>query len=532
MTSRTRSQDDRLPASHLVRIVFHMRWLLLAWFSLACLQAHPNHQLDLTYPSPAADWQSDSLPLGNGYFGALVMGGVAADTIRLTDPYTKDTEGRLQALGDLVIATGHDPKEARTFLRRLDLQTASVEVSYRAGRLRQRREYFCSYPDRVLVGRLRSIRKRSLNLTLSWENVLKGAMARSDTSANRLVLSGDGYEVVAEVRLKGGQLRESDDRNLQIVGADEVALILTLSQNEAFSARKHLDQLKHDDAVGLYQRHLPDYQDQFHAMYLTLEGGGKSHLATNRRREAYAATPEEDPSFEELLFQYGRYLYIASHRKGGPLPTAQGIWGIPSRALTDGFLDLMHAGAAPTQLFTALGDSFDLVQKLPEQSESSPLSKVASFYQNSQSRQANLAYEQFRSLLKEDLADNLLVKDRQVLANMAIVRSVCDLFGREQDATLYLADNLPKAWTDGSVVGLRTPNYEVAYVWQESEFVEGYLTRLSDGEAVVASSIPLLLDRAGSGEEPQTLTPDATNVVRFPMQTEVTLRLRRPDPEE
>ena len=445
-----------------------------------CLQAHPNHQLDLTYPSPATDWQSDSLPLGNGYFGALVMGGVASDRIRLTDPYAKDVEGRLQALGDLLIATGHDPKEARTFLRRLDLQTASVEVSYRAGRLRQRREYFCSYPDRVLVGRLRSIRKGSLNLTLSWENTLSGSTIRSDTNANRLFLTGDGYEAVAEVRLKGGQVKENDGKNLQVIGADEVALILSLSQRETFSAPKHLDQLKHDDAVGLYQRHLPDYQDQFHAMYLTLEGGGKTHLATDRRREAYAENPEEDPSFEELLFQYGRYLYIAAHREGGPLPTEQGIWGIHNKAPAEEFLALMHAGAPPTQLFTAFGGSFDLAQKLPEQSENSALGKVASFYEKCQSRQADLAYEQFRSLLKGDLADDLLVKDRQVLANMAIVRGVCDLFGREQDATLYLADNLPKAWTDGSVVGLRTPNYEVAYVWQEGVFVEGYLTRMSD----------------------------------------------------
>ena len=108
--------------------------------------AHPNHQLDLTYIKPGMDWQHDGLPLGNGYFGALVLGGVAEDRIRITDPLLRDETNQLQRLTDLLIETDHDPAQARTFLRRLDLQTASVEVSYRDGRVRHRREYFASYP--------------------------------------------------------------------------------------------------------------------------------------------------------------------------------------------------------------------------------------------------------------------------------------------------------------------------------------------------------------------------------------------------
>ncbi|MGY8687833.1 MAG: glycoside hydrolase N-terminal domain-containing protein, partial [Verrucomicrobiales bacterium] len=75
--------------------------------------------------------------------------------------------------------------QARTFLRRLDLQTASVEVSYRDGRVRHRREYFASHPDRVLVGRLRAVKKKSLNLTLSWDSPHQQAKIRYDKESNR-----------------------------------------------------------------------------------------------------------------------------------------------------------------------------------------------------------------------------------------------------------------------------------------------------------------------------------------------------------
>ena len=80
------------------------------------------------------------------------------------------------------------------------------------------------------------------------------------------------------------------------------------------------------------------------------------------------------------------------------------------------------------------------------------------------------------------------------------------------------------------MVGLRTPSYELAHVWQNGEFLEGYLTRLETGEALVTSDGPLLLDRPGD-EEARLLKPDAEGIVRFPMEGDVTMRLRVPEEE-
>ena len=49
--------------------------------------------------TPGKTWENDGLPIGNGYFGALVLGGISEDRIRLTDPSLRDEGGARAALG-------------------------------------------------------------------------------------------------------------------------------------------------------------------------------------------------------------------------------------------------------------------------------------------------------------------------------------------------------------------------------------------------------------------------------------------------
>ncbi len=487
---------------------------------------HPNHQLDLTYMTPGKTWENDGLPIGNGYFGALVLGGISEDRIRLTDPLLRDEAGRVQPLADLVIATGHDPENARTFLRRLDLQTAAVEVSYRDGRLRHRREYFASYPDRVLVGRMRAVRKGSLNLALSWKCINEDAVVAYDAEAHRFGISGAGFEAQVEVRLKGGTLA-NEDAGIRIQGANEVALILSISQGETFAAGEHLNGLKEQDTRSVYRNHISDYQDQFHAMYITLEGGAKSHLETSKRRLLYAQTPEEDPGFEELLFQYGRYLSLSSARSGSVAPPhGRGIWWFPpkeekpldNRVLTGGLGALIQPDV--------LHETMDWEKELLWLGESdSALGHVSHLFMDANQGRPDQAYGHFRRLLQTHLTDNLLATDQNIAANMGVVRGVRKLFAEEKEGILYLTGNLPKHWSDGSVVGMRTSNYELAYVWQGGEFFEGYLTRLTTGKASIKTMGPLILDRPGD-DEVTRLVPDAKGLVHFSMEAEKTIRLR------
>ncbi|WP_194947941.1 glycoside hydrolase N-terminal domain-containing protein [Actinomyces trachealis] len=42
-------------------------------------------QLVLRYDEPANDWQSRSLPIGNGAMGASIFGGVSQDSIQMNE---------------------------------------------------------------------------------------------------------------------------------------------------------------------------------------------------------------------------------------------------------------------------------------------------------------------------------------------------------------------------------------------------------------------------------------------------------------
>ena len=100
----------------------------------------------------------------------------------------------------------------------------------------------------------------------------------------------------------------------------------------------------------LYARHLADYQNLFHRVSLQLskssktvsgksvldrrklvssqtnisQMGGDDTIPTSARVKSFQT--DEDPSFVELLFQYGRYLLISCSRPGTQVANLQGIW--------------------------------------------------------------------------------------------------------------------------------------------------------------------------------------------------------------
>ena len=45
----------------------------------------PSSDLSLWYRLPASDWESQALPIGNGYIGGMVFGGVDQEHIQLNE---------------------------------------------------------------------------------------------------------------------------------------------------------------------------------------------------------------------------------------------------------------------------------------------------------------------------------------------------------------------------------------------------------------------------------------------------------------
>ncbi len=324
-------------------------------------------QLSLTYRHPAEDsatgWERESLPLGNGFLGANVFGGIACERIQITEGtlWNPLNRGGLNNAAELHLRFAHGD-QVDGYERGLSLDDAVASCRYTCGGVTYTREVFASYPDRVLVLRLTASRPGALAFSVCptipfvKDYAVKpgdgGGKSGTVTAAGDTIrLSGRLH--AANVRFEGriqvlaaaGRLSATGD-TISIADADAVVILVSFATNyrlashvflEPDPARKlpDLDPGPSADAVlaaaaaagydALKARHVADHQALFGRVELDLGGPAAEDLSTDERLRRYAAgTP--DAGLEALYFQFGRYLLIASSRPGGLPAGLQGIW--------------------------------------------------------------------------------------------------------------------------------------------------------------------------------------------------------------
>ncbi len=143
-------------------------------------EAPYGNETTSSWPKASVDdgWERWSLPIGNGYFGANVFGRTETERIQITEktlanPYyryeedgTRHSLGGLNNFSETYIDFGHTNSAVSDYSRWLDLETAISGVSYTYNGVNYTREYFTSYPDKVLVIRLDADTSGALNFTL------------------------------------------------------------------------------------------------------------------------------------------------------------------------------------------------------------------------------------------------------------------------------------------------------------------------------------------------------------------------------
>ena len=363
----------------------------------------------MKYDREAANF-NEALPLGNGHIGAMVYGGVTDDLINLNEAtlwggshvdnnpqpdgpdllrqvrealFAEDWEGARKLLvplqgpnasaflpmGNLHIRQtypaprGPVDGSGNSYLRTLDLGTAVAMTEIVRDGVKYTREYFVSYPDRVMVIRLTASRRGALNFSLDGDSPWRGVKVEG-VSDNEFTVSGqlgyimgtDGqYPYVWEgpygekgmryqYRVKAVQcdgevytapgLRVSRatsatilisaatsfagfDRDPDFHGLDEKAL-----------AAGMMEAAESKDAEALLEAHIADYKSIADRMELNLAGADDPELAemTTDRRLARYAEGAADPGLEMMYFRFGRYLLISSSRADGVPANLQGIW--------------------------------------------------------------------------------------------------------------------------------------------------------------------------------------------------------------
>ena len=160
--------------------------------SLKGVSAAPGGQLVLWYRKPASQYFWGALPVGNGSLGGVVYGGVDTERIQFneqslwTGSEAEDDMGNYQPFGQAYVELGHT--EAVDYQRGLNLENGIHYVQYRCNRTAYRREYFCSYPDQVVVLRFTADKPGALDAAV---HIADARGPKSTAKANRLTLTGE-----------------------------------------------------------------------------------------------------------------------------------------------------------------------------------------------------------------------------------------------------------------------------------------------------------------------------------------------------
>ncbi|MBJ6362544.1 glycoside hydrolase N-terminal domain-containing protein [Paenibacillus sp. GCM10012307] len=346
---------------------------------------------------PALKW-TEALPIGNGRLGGMVYGTVEEERIDLNEdtlwsghPTNHNNPDALAYLpemrsylakGDYVNAhhTGKHMMGPYTesylplgklsirfyhgsvvhgYERSLNLETGTVDVNYKIGDVSYQRQYYASFPDQVMVAKLRCSREGLLNFTVQLGSQLRYKTEATEEgyflkgwcpshvdpeylNTNNPVMYSERaasmrFEGRVAARVKGGKLRIDHD-GLHVEGAEEATLLLSVATSfngfdkhpglegrdeEALNA-SYIEKALAKSDEELLERHLADYGGLFGRVKLNLgERISPEDMPTALRITEYGAS---DPALVELLFQFGRYMLIASSRRGTQPANLQGIW--------------------------------------------------------------------------------------------------------------------------------------------------------------------------------------------------------------
>lgn len=240
------------------------------------------------------------------------------------------------------------------YRRELDLERATHTVTYKSDGVTYRREAFASFPAQVMVFRFTADRPGMLTGSVVLADMHKGKI---QVAGNRLTSSGSlagyqyqgnkpydialNYEAQVLVLNDGGTMQAVGD-TITFTKANSLILLLDAGTDfvqdrsrgwrgelphRAITAR--LDAPAHTPYEELLAAHLRDYQRLFGRV--TLDLGPTVAIPTDQRLINLNRTQAADPGLEALVFQYGRYLLIASSRPGGLPANLQGKWNQSNR---------------------------------------------------------------------------------------------------------------------------------------------------------------------------------------------------------
>ncbi|MEK4350733.1 discoidin domain-containing protein [Paenibacillus sp. FSL R5-0475] len=367
----------------------------------------PENKLSLWYRQPAINWETDALPIGNGLMGGMIFGGIEQERIQLNEktlwsggpgssfvytwpstdepttsnPYTfgnreggedhlesvraklregdidgahKEADENLTGLneglgsyltfGDLYLDfEKSSTTNVENYRRELDLEDAISRVKYTLDGVEYTREYFVSYPDKVMVTRLTANQPGKLSLDVRPTSAQGGTVTANGNNINirgNVLDNNMLYEGNFRVLNQGGNITSGNGK-IHAANVDSLTILTSLGTNYANSYPTYRGTDPHNEEVAildaaesksyetLLENHKKDYKSLFDRVKLDL-GESKPTIPTDELLATYAGTKSK--ALEVLFYQYGRYLLISSSRPGSLPANLQGVWNDSNRA--------------------------------------------------------------------------------------------------------------------------------------------------------------------------------------------------------
>lgn len=259
--------------------------------------------------------------------------------------------GSFTTMGEFYIETGLSQVGMSGYRRALSLDSALATVQFSKDGTHYRREYFISHPANAMIVRFKADRPGMQNLTLSYapNPVSTGSMKQGDSADEllydaRLDNNGMHYALRIKAINKGGRL-DNDGNRIKVTSADEVVFIITADTDYKMNFDPDFNDPKTyvgtdplattkkwlNDAAGktfdyLLNEHYADYSCLFRSVSLSLNNASATDDMPVNERLARYREGKSDFYLEQLYYQFGRYLLIASSRPGNLPANLQGLW--------------------------------------------------------------------------------------------------------------------------------------------------------------------------------------------------------------
>ena len=342
-------------------------------------QTPSRHTLWYNTPAPTnyAGWQEYSLPIGNGELGGSVFGGVKQDKFTFnekslwagnSETRPNPNHGEYLKFGSLWVTdlSGNLDAGVKDYVRYLDIDRGVAGVSFTdAAGTKYTRTYVASASSDVIAIRYTAEGPNTLSLRFSvtpgapmvqLSEVKPEVVYHKQSLYNSVEASFDGklelLSYAANISVSGAApcTLKTDAEGITVEDAREVTVYIaggtdydgtnTKTFTDGSAVKLHRTMLSRTlqaqdrgwDAI--YADHTANFGSLMGRVDLNL--GGASTRGTQELIEHYASSQQNRDSaeglfLEELYYQYGRYLCVASNGKKAVPNNLQGLWNDTDR---------------------------------------------------------------------------------------------------------------------------------------------------------------------------------------------------------